>query len=366
MLFYATGDVCPNREDPDTMFDGVREELSKADLLFGQMEGTMSDRGTPLPQCRLPVRARTNGAGAIARAGFDVMSFAGNHCMDWGREAFYDTMDLLRKEGVLVGGCGENITEARKSVIVEKEGVKIAFLSYNSILPQNYWATDERPGCTPLRGINGYYQVEHDQPQTNIKVYSFPIWEDLVALCEDIKAAKQQADLVMVSMHWGIHFKPAIIADYQKIAAYAAIESGADIIIGHHAHILKPMEFYKDKLIIYSLGNFALEAAQSYKKGLNDLASHKEIMANNKDWKAGRNMPEDSYLSMIFKCDIVDKKLTGYRFVPVDLDDNQTPRALDHSDPQFTKIVEYMRDITADQKMNAVYRVDGDEVLIEQ
>ena len=161
-LFLATGDLGPNRPDPDSIFDGVREALSRGDLIFGQLEPCLASGGTPLPQARLPMRGAPEGAAAIARAGFDIISFATNHCMDWGREAFFETLEVLRDNGMSVIGAGKDLAEARKPVFTRLGETRIAFLGYNSILPQDYFATSERPGCAPLRGLTVYEEIEPD------------------------------------------------------------------------------------------------------------------------------------------------------------------------------------------------------------
>ena len=80
-------------------------------------------------------------------------------------------------------------------------------------------------------------------------------------MVEDIKQVRSVADVVIVSMHWGIHFMPAKLATYQKEVGHAAIDAGADLIIGTHPHILKGIEVYKGKVIFYSLGNFAMDSS---------------------------------------------------------------------------------------------------------
>lgn len=241
-VLLATGDVAPCRPDPGRMFDGVRAALDAGDLVFGQLETTVSDRGSPAPNAKLAMRTAPAAATAIRQAGYDVMSFAGNHCLDWGREAFFDTLDHARAAGLEVCGAGADITAARTPVIRELGGARVAFLAYGSILPTGYWAEVERPGCAPMRALTAYTPVETDQPGTSARVHTFPDRADLAALRADVRAAKRQADIVAVSIHWGIHFVPSEIADYQRDVAHAAIDDGADVILGHHPHILKGIE----------------------------------------------------------------------------------------------------------------------------
>ena len=113
IILYCAGDVGPNRDDPDSMFRAVAPLLKEGDIGLCQLELNFSTRGTPLPQARLPMKADPAGARAIGNAGFHVVSFASNHSMDWGRDAFIDTIDALKKDKLAVIGVGENIVEAR-------------------------------------------------------------------------------------------------------------------------------------------------------------------------------------------------------------------------------------------------------------
>lgn len=368
LTFLAAGDLGPNRERPDSIFDGVREALKQGDLVFGQLEPCLAHTGSPLPQSRLPMRGSPESGEAIARAGFNVISFATNHCMDWGREAFFETLDVIRRNGMTPIGAGKDLSEACRPYITTVNGVKIAFLACCSILPQNYFATEERPGCAPLRGLTIYEQIEHDQPGTPARIHSFPLQEDLDRLTAEIRAIRGQVDLVFVSVHWGIHFVPAVIAQYQRIAAHAIIDAGADMILGHHTHILKPMEVYKGKAIIYSMANFALEPPAAFAEDL-DLCNsprHKELQELNPEWKKKpeKPMPTDCYKSLLLKTEIRDKKISSVSFIPVRLDDDSNPKTVTMEEPEFAEIVDYMRAITADQHLDTRYEADSGEVYL--
>ena len=181
----------------------------------------------------------------------------------------YALADQVLRSGTSIGA---NLAEARKPVIrTLDDGTKIGFLAYCSILPQDYWANEERAGANPLRGVTAYVPKEHDQPETPIRMFSFPHPDDLDNMLEDIAKLRPQVDILMVSFHWGIHFIPAVIAYYQRYAAKFAIDAGADIIIGHHEHILKPIEVYKGKVIIYGMANFGLEGPEKFFEGKFDF-----------------------------------------------------------------------------------------------
>ena len=150
-IMLATGDLAMDREDYDESFVATRDVLRGADVTFGQLETSFASSGTRLPQARHAVLARPDGAAALGRAGFNVISMAGNHCMDWGREAFFETRAHLEAAGIAVVGAGADIAEARRPVIrTLGDGTRLAVLAYSSILPHSYWADERRPGCAPM------------------------------------------------------------------------------------------------------------------------------------------------------------------------------------------------------------------------
>lgn len=366
IIFLATGDIGMNRENPSSIFEGVRDTLKKGDLVFGQLEPCLASVGTPACQSRLPMRGDPKGAGAIREAGYDVISFATNHCMDWGREAFFQTIDVLKKEDLQVIGAGKDISEARKPAIVEINGTKIGFLGYNTILPQDYYATKDRPGCAPMRGLTVYEPIEHDQPGTPCRIHTFPHRDDLKQLLEDIRMLRKQVDIVALSIHWGIHFIPAVLADYQREVAHAAIDAGADVILGHHTHILKPIEVYKGKVIFYSLANFALDPPQAFAENLDQQDQHQEMMKLNKDWKnSKKKMPEDSYKTILARMTVRGGAIQKVEYLPVLLDDDSNPHLVKQEDTAFLEIARYMEEITENQEISTRFTVDGDAVVIE-
>jgi poly-gamma-glutamate capsule biosynthesis protein CapA/YwtB (metallophosphatase superfamily) len=369
LVLYAVGDVAPLREDPGSIFQNVASMLRQGDVAFCQLEINLSHGGTPLPQARLALQADPETARAIKDAGFNVVSFASNHCMDWGREAFFNTINALEEQGLFVIGVGRNIEEARKPAIVECKDTKIAFLSYNSILPQGYWAETNRPGCVPMRGLTLYEQIEHDQPGTPCRIHTFAHRGDLEAMVEDIRRARSQADLVILSMHWGIHFIPAVIAGYQREIARVAIDSGADLILGHHAHILKGTEVYKGKVVFYSLCNFALDLSPA--KEMLESPGHKEIEVLNPEWKTDPEyptyfMPPDSRKTIVTKCIISDKAIKSVSFLPTYINKRSQPEVLSSEDERFGEVIRYMEEISRDQNLDTKYTIDGDEVIIHK
>ncbi len=212
----------------DHPFDRTREILAAADIAVGNLEAPFGTRGTPFKK-RFTFLVPPRHAPALARAGFDVMALANNHMMDYGPEPLQATLRLLDSLGIAYSGAGMDASAARRPAVVERGGVRAAFLSYSRVHPLQFWAGKRKPGTAPANDAE---------------------------VAADVRAARRDADLVVVSVHWGAELmtRPK---DYQVRLAHAAIDAGADLVLGHHPHVLQGLELYKGKLIAYSLGNFA-------------------------------------------------------------------------------------------------------------
>lgn len=380
VTLLATGDNIPSREDYASLYRHVSPFLRDADVTFGQVETVLIDKAISdlypyvASQARMPCSSDPAVAPGMKQAGFDVVSFASNHSMDYGRTHFLNTIKYLRDAGLSVIGAGENEEDAAQITVVERGGTKIAFLGYCSILPQDYWAQEARPGVNPARGHTYYEQIEHDQPGTPCRVHSFAHRGDMARMLADIERARSLADIVAVSMHWGIHFTEAEIADYQVEYAHAAIDAGADIILGHHAHILKPVEVYKGKAIFYSLGNFAMEDPNNMERDKATLRQdmrtskkHMEMAKIRSGFGEGdkkKTFPEDCYYSMLAKVVIENKCISRVSYLPVYIPDDFAPYAVKRDDPMFDTIRRYMTKINDIAGVTAEYTVDGDEIVI--
>jgi poly-gamma-glutamate capsule biosynthesis protein CapA/YwtB (metallophosphatase superfamily) len=364
-IILATGDLAPDRDNYDESYDATRDLLRSADITFGQLETSFAEKGVRLPQARHAVLARPDGAAALGRAGFDIISMAGNHVLDWGNDAFFETRDNLQAAGLKVVGAGANIAEARAPVsFTLPDGSTVAFLAYSSILPHSYWADERRPGCAPMRAHTIYEQIEHDQPGTPARVHSYPHRDDLAALEDDVRKAKASHDVVIVSHHWGIHFVRATIADYQRDVARATIAAGADAILGGHAHILKGCELIDGKPVFYSLCNFAtdlkMDPVHAASKSFNEI----RVLAEEwePDFDSLYNFPKASALSMIARLEIAGGKLVRAGFLPLHIGRDAVPRLLARGDAEYAEMVDYMTAVTDEARLNARYRVADDMV----
>jgi poly-gamma-glutamate capsule biosynthesis protein CapA/YwtB (metallophosphatase superfamily) len=368
ILGYAVGDIGPDRADPGTIFKNVTGAFSQADLVFCQLENNLSNRGVG-PNAK-DVAKSPETAKAMKEAGFKVVSTAGNHCMEAGVDAFYDTIENLKKQNLKPLGVGGNIEEARKPVIIEIKGSRIAFLGYSSVTKQEHLAGAGKPGCVPLRAWTLYEPMEPTQPGTPGRPRTFPYQEDMSAMIDDIKKARSQADVVIVSMHGGIHMTPAIIADYQREYAHRAIETGADLVLQHHSHILKGIEMYLGKAIFYGLGNFAVELHFMTKEWAEIPGVKESRRSLNPDWNPpypdypSYPFPPDSRKTIIAKFVVSEKKINQVSFLPAYINHNSEPEILTKDDRRFDEVVSYMKNISKDQGLPTRYEVQGNEVII--
>jgi poly-gamma-glutamate synthesis protein (capsule biosynthesis protein) len=178
---------------------------------------------------------------------------------------------------------------------------------------------------------------------------------------------REQVDFVAVSLHWGIHFVPGVIADYQREVGRAAIDAGADMILGHHAHILKGVDIYRGKPIFYSLCNFAMDLHIDEKHARSK--GFREIQKLHPDWQPNfditYNFPPDSSHSVIVKCVLRAGAPPRISLLPVHIGPMSQPQVLAAKDPRFAAVHAYLERYTASQGLNARYRVDGDELHLE-
>ncbi len=222
-------EVIANREDNSLFhFLKIGEITRSADITFGNLESPVSIRGQNVGSI-YSFRASPKMLEGLVYAGFDIVSVANNHAFDWGPDAFLDTQMHLDKAGIASVGGGKDITEARKPVIMERNGTTFAYLAYsefaNKYPPLNY------PAVAPL---------------------------DLEKMKADIVTAKTLAQVIVVSIHWGTEYDTHA-NDEQKLIARELIDAGALLVIGHHPHVVQEVEEYKGGLIAYSLGNFVFD-----------------------------------------------------------------------------------------------------------
>lgn len=365
----AVGDIVAYHREPERAFVHTADYLARGDVRFAQNERHYSDEVAAPTATVMTERASAAHVPALKAGGFDVISFASNHAMDFGPAYLAETVRHLTDQGFAVIGIGKDAADARAPAIVERNGVRVAFLAYCSVLRPGQDATDTRAGVAPMRAYTHYHQIDY-QPGTNPQILSFAHKEDLEAIVADAKAARTKADVVVVSLHWGVHFTPAVIAMYQKEVAHRLIDEGVDAILGHHAHELKAVEIYKGKPIFYSLGNFAFDQPQTVIK---EKLKHNETMAklvpqrnftlDDPAWP-DYCFPPQARLSMIANIEFGDGGIEKVSFYPVKIDGRAVPHVVPPDSPEFAEFVAYMEEISRSQDIDTIYTADGERIAI--
>ncbi len=250
-------------------FSDVKGILNSGDIVFGNLESPMTDSTISLSkEKKIILKCNPKAIEGIKDAGFNILSLANNHMLDYYGQGMLDTVEILDNNDILHSGAGKDITAARKAAIITKNGVTFGLLSYSDMVTYTYAGT---PNISYNAGIE--------------KAGAMP--RDYETIREDIAALRSEVDLVAVSLHWGIEESFQIPSDQIEFAR-KLLDDGADMILGHHPHQFQGMEIYKGKPIIYSMGNFLFD----------------------------QNDPENME-SFIIEMEYRDKKLTGLSAIPV-------------------------------------------------
>jgi poly-gamma-glutamate synthesis protein (capsule biosynthesis protein) len=216
----------------------VAAMLTGADLAIGNLECVLSERGTPA-QKRYTFRAAPSAVEALTLAGFDVLSLANNHAMDFGGEALLDTIATLSAAGIAHVGAGADSNAAHAPAFVTRGGLRFALLGYVDV-PNDSSSSFRTIDTVAGPGSPGV------------------AWADPARIAADVASARAEAVAVIVLLHSGYEYQETPNA-IQRAAARAAIDAGAAAVIGAHPHVLQGVEHYRGGLIAYSLGNFVFD-----------------------------------------------------------------------------------------------------------
>ena len=217
------------RNGAEAVFTEVAPLLQNDDLTYANLESAASTRGKAYDK-KYTFRMDPTILPAMRSAGIEAVSLANNHALDFGQQALRDTLDNLAAADITAVGAGKNFTEASAAQYFTIKGIRIALIAASRVLPTAAWIADEqRPGM--------------------LGAYHMP------AITKAVKAARKEADLLIIYFHWGIE-RQTLPADSQRQLAKSAIDAGADLVIGSHPHVLQGFGSYQGKLIAYSLGNF--------------------------------------------------------------------------------------------------------------
>ncbi|GAA4282088.1 CapA family protein [Gaetbulibacter aestuarii] len=240
-----TGDYCPigrnklyiNKGEYSTLFGDFLGYISSADLAITNLECPLTNSEKGINKTGPNLKASKESIKPLEYAGFKLVTLANNHIMDFGAEGLKSTLKVCKEHHINTVGSGKNLNEARKPFFITIGAKKFAFIN----IAENEFcsATDNAYGANPLNLITNHY---------------------------DIKAAKKNADYVIVISHGGReHYQLPTPKLRERFRFF--VDSGADVVVGHHTHCYSGYEKYNEKLIFYSLGNFVFDYKKKYQKG---------------------------------------------------------------------------------------------------
>ena len=317
------GDVYVQRLDPDSTFAHVGKYLRAADIAFGNLETVVADL-EHLDGCGHGPRTDEWMINSYVNAGFKMMNLANNPSMYRGVKGLLRTMEVLDKAGIAYGGGGKNLQEARRPTVVERKGIKVAFVCRTSVCTIDAAATAQRAGLAVVRVATAYEapsSLPKEVPGAPPIIHTIPNVADVEALRQDIAAAGERADVVVVSWHWGISpysGGKGELVGYQKEMAHFAVDAGADLVVGHHPHLVQPIEVYKGKTIFYSLANFV------------------------HDGPSFRGKKQDTILA---RCRMRNSKISEVCFVPGRINEQNQPELLNPADAP--ELLSHVREVSA-------------------
>lgn len=255
MLDDTPGKVVRSGRDP---FQFTSAAVNGADIRVGNLECAVATLGTPEPDKPYTFRANPRTLTYVKKH-FDAVALANNHSGDYGPEAFGEMLGLLKQNNIGYFGGGHTLAEAHVPLIIERNGLRIAFLGYNEYFPRSYEADVDKPGIA---------------------------WSEDEQVRYDIAAARSvyHADLVIPMMHWGWENKRAG-SKRQRELARLMIDAGADAVVGGHPHVTQDVEQYQGKPIIYSLGNFLFDGFSKDEEHIGWILTMEVDRSGALDWK---------------------------------------------------------------------------------
>jgi poly-gamma-glutamate capsule biosynthesis protein CapA/YwtB (metallophosphatase superfamily) len=240
VIISLVGDICFDgnvkkrikEKGGDALFEGYREWIDKSDIVIANLETAVSEKGSAIPGKSYTFRSSPNILKVLKKNKVRIVSIANNHVLDYGVTAFKDTMKNLRKNSIGFSGGAVNKSDTNKFAVTYINGVKVGFLAFSKVVPCTTWHIKEN---NP--GVMGIYPFQEKEALKLISIVD------------------KKCDILIVSVHFGKERSLSPGKD-EKLLARKIIDSGADIIMGHHTHTVQEYEYYRGKPIFYSLGNF--------------------------------------------------------------------------------------------------------------
>ncbi len=343
LTMLAVGDLFLSK--PESDFALVAPFLKSGDVVIGQGETPYTTR--PVSSSTDKISGHDpNTMSSLNRAGFNVISLAGNHLREAGTPGVEDTINWLRNHDIAVAGAGMNINEARRPAIIKRNGTRFGFLDYNCVGPTETWATSDKAGCAYVEIIT-HYNLATATPGGLPTIYTFIERDSQNAMVDDIKKLRPICDILVVVLHKGIGHAPAKLAMYEQPLSYTAIDAGADLILAHHAHLLRGVEQYKGKFIFHGLGHFIMSMPPRTEEEKQRIHSQKYLQQRLEQFGYIPDPKDSTYPfhpesknTIIAKCIIDNGKISRVSYIPCLINDQQQPEIL-KNDKRGQQVFEY-------------------------
>jgi len=234
---FISGDFAPQlrvnevikNKEFDKLYNDMLPLIKDANIAITNLESPLISEGTPIVKTGPNLKSPINSIHAIKYGGFTMVTLANNHIMDYGEEGLYSTIEICKKNNIDIVGAGSSLDNAKRIKYKECKGKRIAFIN----VAENEWGTTQGPeaGANPLDEVGVFYSI---------------------------REAKQKADIIILIIHGGHETYELPSPRMKKLYRYF-IDIGADAVVGHHTHCFSGHEVYKNKVIVYSLGNFIFD-----------------------------------------------------------------------------------------------------------
>ncbi|MCK6066065.1 MULTISPECIES: CapA family protein [Microbacterium] len=367
----ATGDLVLETPDATALLAAAVPVLAGGDVVIGHLEVPHVHSARVLTTDVPALPAPPSALDAVAAAGFDVLTLAGNHVFDFGPEGIAETRRHCADRGMLTAGAGDDFAEALAPAIVADGERRVAVLSVNCVGPRETWATSLKPGAAYIEVIT-HYETRGANPGGPPRIHTFADQRSLQRVADAVRETAATGAVVVVALHKGLVHVPAEIADYEREISHAMVDAGAHVVLGHHAHIFKGVEIYRDRPIFHGLGNFAtVTQALTAKPG---DAAERAAWARQRVRLFGfvpdPAMPDypfhpESRNTAIARADVSADGTVSASLVPCWIDDDARPVPTGASG-RGESVGEYIRAITAEAGFDTSFTWHDDRLLVAQ
>ena len=328
------------RDKPEEAFKFVIPTLDEATFRFLNLEGAFAGASKDPRVPDIPHKnwqhSEKDQVAALTAAGIDAVGVANNVTYPW--QALMLSLEVLKEAGIPYAGGGEDMEAAHKPVILERDGLKVGFMQYAAtVFPYNHAASETQPGIAEIKVYTAYKAPRNlDKPGQPPIVVTWLDEKSKERMIDDIRHLSAQADIVIVSFHWGVSNTTEIIS-YQSDIGKAVIDAGADVVFGHGPHKYQKIEIYQGKPIFYSLAQFVFDDRRADRV---------------------RRFREGLLLRLTVK----DKKINGISLVPSWREDDNFVRLYDPNVGKGKELYQYLESVNEE---GAGLRIVGKEIIVE-